>query len=119
MQQQTLGAQGVGVEDVALLVGADVHALQKTYVLWLNIYDIVTTGCYTGLQEANPANSPMALRVPRQASGEVLYTCHPEGGMDIVDVKAAGEGTNGEWSFPFGPYQLIIKDGKKYLQVDR
>lgn len=92
---------------------------QKTYVLWLNVWDPKTQTTSAGLQEANPANSPMALRVPRQASGEILYTCHPEGGMDIVDVKADGAGKNGEWSFPFGPYQLIIKDGKKYLQVDR
>lgn len=86
----------------------------KTYVLWLNIYD--SGDYYAGLMEATPVNSPLALQVPRQASGEKTYTCHPEGGMDIVDVQA-DERTTGRWSFPFGPYQLLIQDGKKYLIV--
>lgn len=91
----------------------------KTYVLWLNIHDTSLQYHYAGLMEATPVNSPLALRVPREASGETIYTCHPEGGMDIVEVEADGEGrmTKGIWSFPFGPYRLIIQDGKKYLML--
>lgn len=90
---------------------------QKTYVFWLNVY--ASGNIYAGLLDANLGPSPVALRVPRRGSGEMFYTSHPERGLDIEEVEIRNGGARGRWMFPFGPYKLIIQDGKKYLETGK
>jgi len=92
----------------------------KNYIFWLNVLDISqgtgTMVTYAGLLEATPVNSPMALLPVKQAPQGATYTCHPETPMDIDTVPAAR--SNGESVvMHFGAYDLIIKDGRKYLKM--
>ncbi len=46
-----------------------------------------------------------------------IYTCHPEYGMDVEFVNEGMKELTGEWIIPFGNYELIIREGKKYLRL--
>ena len=89
----------------------------KTYVLWLNIIYNDREGIfYAGLMKGNASGgSPMVLvEVPSEGI-EPIVTCHPGETQGIDEVPT--EETKGEFIIPFGPYDLIIKDGKKYLRI--
>jgi len=75
----------------------------KNYVLWLNVYN--SGDVYTGLLQANPANSPLVLRLP-STTDEPLFTCHPESGMGFVDAKAGVQGTK------------TIRNGRLFIERD-
>ena len=51
---------------------------------------------------------------------EPLYlTCYTNVPYDVVMVNGlTDEGMNGEWVFPFGNYELVIKNGKKELRLN-
>ena len=89
----------------------------KTYVLWLNIiYNDREVSFYAGLMKGNVSGgSPMVLvNVPNEDIDPIV-TCHPGETQGIDEVTT--ERANGEYRMPFGPYDLIIKDGKKYLRI--
>ena len=46
-----------------------------------------------------------------------VYTCHPEYGMDFELINEGIGELEGEWTIPFGNYELIIKNGQKYLKL--
>lgn len=86
----------------------------KKYVLWLNVYDTRTEEFYAGLQPTSDLNSPMALMFPNSAPNELTFTSHPESGYGIqivTDEKQA------DYILQIGNYRLIIKDGKKTMQL--
>lgn len=77
----------------------------KNYVLWLNVYDAKTYDYYTGLLQANPANSPLVLRLP-STQEEPAYTCHPENGMGIVETRSEEHGAK------------VIRNGQLLIERD-
>lgn len=86
----------------------------KNYVLWLNCWDSYAA-IYAGLQQTSTPLSqvPTVLQIPRN-SHEQAYTCHPECGVGIEEVKEDGQ--KGAWILHLGNYKLHIKDGKKYIE---
>lgn len=86
---------------------------KKNYVLWLNIQDLNTGTYYAGLLAAEPQNSPLKLVCPA-TQNEMVYTCHPESGMGFDKVQ---ENHKNEYIFPFGNYDLIIRNGEKELRL--
>jgi hypothetical protein len=85
----------------------------KNYILWLNIEDSHTRDFYAGLFPANPMNSPLKLAFPASEK-EPVYTCHPESGMGFERTL---ETIKNEYIFPFGIYDLIIRNGEKELRL--
>ena len=85
----------------------------NNYILWLNLMDGFGEEFYAGLYAAQPKNSPMKLAYPAQGN-ETVYTCHPEFGMGF---ERNSEKQNNEYVFPFGCYELIIRNGEKELRM--
>ena len=85
----------------------------KKYVLWLNVWDGGST--YAGLQIVNNLASPMALMPAEPSMEEPAFTCHPECGMGVEEVR--GERVKGERVVRFGIYELHIVDGHKRLVI--
>ena len=85
----------------------------KNYVLWLNVQDGEGGNMHVGLVAANPQNSPMKLAYPA-SENEQIFTCHPEFGMGFDDPL---ETNKNEYIFPFGSYDLIIRNGEKELRL--
>lgn len=85
----------------------------KNYVLWLNVQDGEGGNMHVGLVAANPQNSPMKLAYPA-SENEQVYTCHPEFGMGFDNPL---ETNKNEYIFPFGSYDLIIRNGEKELRL--
>ena len=85
----------------------------KNYVLWLNVKDGEGGNLHVGLVAANPQNSPMKLAYPA-SENEQVYTCHPEFGMGFDNPL---EMNKNEYIFPFGSYDLIIRNGEKELRL--
>lgn len=85
----------------------------KNYILWLNIADSHTGDYHAGLFPANPLNSPLKLAFPASEE-EQVYTCHPESGMGFERTL---ETIKNEYIFPFGNYDLIIRNGEKELRL--
>ena len=93
----------------------------KSYVLWLNIMEQINNEIYVyaGLMKGNvTGGSPMALLEAPIEGCEPMVTCHPGETQGIEEVMS--EGMNElmhEWRIPLGNYELIIKDGKKYIKL--
>lgn len=86
----------------------------EPYVLWPYLTDGHGDYIGAGLVAANPSSaSHVHLQIP-VTSEEPAYTCYPQYGLGIENVEI--ERTN-ECIIPFGVYNLIIKDGKKYLRL--
>jgi hypothetical protein len=85
----------------------------KNYILWLNITDGGGGNSHAGLFPANPLNSPLKLAFPASEK-EPVYTCHPESGMGFERTL---ETIKNEYIFPFGIYDLIIRNGEKELRL--
>ena len=91
----------------------------KNYVLWPNIpYQGHVEILYAGLFAADPGESPMGL-LPIYEKEAPVYTCHPEWRVGIEEVEdAAGKDIKKERVvMHVGGYQLVIKNGKKYLVI--
>jgi hypothetical protein len=91
----------------------------KNYVLWPNILNIYNESeFYAGLVAAEPGESPMGL-LPIYEKEAPVYTCHPEWRVGIEEVEdAAGKDIKKERVvMHVGGYQLVIKNGKKYLVI--
>ena len=85
----------------------------NTYVLWLNILDSHEE-FYAGLLKATPMSSPMRLLSTLVPARLLVYTCHPEaqGFEEVQEFKSSNvQGV----LMHFGNYDLMIKDGQKYL----
>ena len=86
----------------------------KTYILWLNVLDSTPKGgTYAGLFNAEPMNSPMRLLKPLYSSEET-WTCHPESKLPVDNVQTDPQT---EYTMPFGPFRLVIRNGQKYIQL--
>lgn len=83
----------------------------KPYILWLNIWHSHEY-FYAGLLQAEPGPSPMALMTAPMSCGQPTYTCHPDT-EDVEQVSAPSR----TYSVPFGPFELIINNGKKELRI--
>lgn len=89
----------------------------RNYVLWLNIMSGDGSEFYAGLKQAIPNNSPLALLLPQLEDNNPLITCHPESPQSIEEVTSDGLQVTGERVLMrFGNYDLMIKDGQKYLR---
>ena len=86
----------------------------KKYVLWLNVWDTGTGDTYAGLQVTNNLTSPMALMIPNSSPEEPTFTCHPESGYGIQFVP---DEKRADYILQIGNYRLMIKDGKKMMQL--
>ncbi|MBR0195427.1 MAG: hypothetical protein IJQ32_04235 [Paludibacteraceae bacterium] len=87
----------------------------KKYVLWHHIPDLRTHEYYAGLFQADElSGAPVALCMPG-VEKDPVYSCYPEGEMGLDQVEGERIKVKGEWVFPFGPYDLMIENGKKYL----
>lgn len=85
----------------------------KNYVLWVDMRDGYGENPQTVLVAANPLNSPLKLAFPASEK-EQVYTCHPEFGMGFDNPL---EMNKNEYIFPFGSYDLIIRNGEKELRL--
>lgn len=80
----------------------------KTYVLWLDI----VKGCARLMEGTIEGGSPMALMNEPASWGMPSYTCHPDA-QDLEETAAESH----TCTVPFGPYELIIRNGKKELRI--
>lgn len=85
----------------------------KNYVLWVDMRDGYGENPQTVLVAANPLSSPLKLAFPASEK-EQVYTCHPEFGMGFDNPL---EMNKNEYIFPFGSYDLIIRNGEKELRL--
>ena len=92
-------------------VGANIYML-KPYILASDNETFVTK-----LMLVNDISQAQTALLYAEWEEPNIYTCHPEYGMD-VELKNEGmkELTN-EWTIPFGNYELVIHNGKKYLRL--
>ena len=86
----------------------------KTYVLWLNNLDS-RDELYAGLLKASPMSSPMRLQSTLVPARLVVYSCHPEA-QGMEEVQEFKSSKVQEVLMHFGNYDLMIKDGQKYLR---
>lgn len=93
----------------------------KAYMLWpdyLKSEHGEYEQCAALIPVSNVSSAPTVLLSIEPVLDEPWYTCYPEA-QGVEEVN--GEWTNGErtneWRIPFGQYELIIKDGKKYLRL--
>ena len=90
----------------------------KKYILWPDYLKDMGHGEYVECAALIPtgdiSKTSTMLLSAEPVLEEPLYSCYPEAqGLDEVTTERA----NGEYRMPFGPYDLIIKDGKKYLRI--
>ena len=87
----------------------------KTYILWPDMLD-EATGTYGAqlIEGNNLTETPTVLLATDET---ITMTCYPEIGFDIETVNGDERTAKGEWIIPLGNYRLIIKDGKKQLEV--
>ena len=87
----------------------------KTYILWPDMLD-EATGTFTAqlIETNNLTETPTVLLATDET---ITMTCYPEIGFDIETVNGDERTAKGEWIIPLGNYRLIIKDGKKQLEV--
>ena len=90
---------------------------KKKYVLWHRIMDIIKKEYYAGLFQVDTiVGGPVSLCPPSEVK-EPVYSCYPEAVRGLEEVNYEWKMGNGKWIFPFGSYDLIIQDGKKYLKL--
>ena len=94
------------------------EANNKKYILWPNYLKDMGHGVYEECAALIPtgdiSKTSTVLISTEPVMEEPLYSCYPEAqGLDEVTTERA----KGEYRMPFGPYDLIIKDGKKYLRI--
>ena len=92
---------------------ADING--KRYVLWLNLSDDNYYTYYVGLFQTESLGGS-ALRLLPANMEAPRYTCHPEA-QGIEEVTDDVLTVTGEWIIPFGNYELVIRDGQKYLRL--
>lgn len=87
----------------------------KTYILWPdNFYE--QDGTYGAkLMPANDLSVTPTMLIRQDES--VTYTCYPEIGFGVETIRDERLEVCGEWYVPLGNYRLVIKDGKKQLEV--
>lgn len=91
---------------------------KDTYVLWLNILDSYGN-TYAGLIKAQPASSPMSLMVAKEKPQEV-YTCYPDAESAVGNVQPDSPAwQQDDLILPFGNYRLHVRNGHKYLQLEK
>ena len=93
----------------------------KKYILWPNYLKDMGHGDYaecTALIATNDlSKTSTVLLSTESAMEEPLYSCYPEAqGVEEVTSEGVNELTN-EWVIPFGQYDLVIKNGKKYMRI--
>lgn len=88
-----------------------------TYILWLNIFDSQDANEYAGLMKATPGASPMSLLVAKEKPMEA-YTCYPESELGIDEVQR-DDMPDFEYVLPLGNYHLRVRNGHKYLQLEK
>lgn len=94
----------------------------KKYILWPNYLKDMGHGEYvecTALIATNDLSKTSTMLLSTEpVMEEPLYSCYPEA-QGVEEVN--GEWTNGErtneWVIPFGQYDLVIKNGKKFLKL--
>ena len=84
----------------------------KTYVLWLEIFDSQENSTYAGLIQAEPSKSPMRL-LKALAKDSIIYSNYPD---DPLGIEATRPDMPAR-TLRFGNYELRIENGKKHLRV--
>jgi len=86
----------------------------RTYVLWPDKLQGNASEYNAQLMiGSNMEQTPTALLSTEPLMEEPVWTCYPQYGLGIDEMNAP----KGEWSIPFGVYELIIKNGQKYLRL--
>ena len=93
----------------------------KNYILWPNYLKDMGHGDYAecaALMATNDlSKTSTVLLSTESAMEEPLYSCFPEAqGVEEVTSEGVNELTN-EWVIPFGNYEILIKNGQKYLRI--
>ena len=87
----------------------------KTYILWPDrLYNDYSTYGAKLVHVSDVTETPTVLLT---ADETVTMTCYPEIGFDTETVNGEERTEKSEWMIPFGNYRLVIKDGKKRLEV--
>ena len=87
------------------------------YALWLNIMDGNGENSHAGLLKVKSlASSPMRLQPTLVPMPEEIYTCHPEAQGIEITPDDADDLTGERVLMHVGPFDLILKNGKKYLK---
>lgn len=90
----------------------------KYYVLWHRIEDITKQDYYAGFYPVETlTGGPVSLCLPGEET-EPIYSCYPEAVRGLEEVNGEWKIGNGKWRIPFGAYDLIIENGRKYLKLN-
>lgn len=66
------------------------------------------------VKTSNISDTPTALLLQDET---ITMTCYPEIGYDLETISDDRLPISGEWYIPLGNYRLVIKDGKKQLEL--
>lgn len=87
----------------------------KTYILWPdNFYEQDGTYGAKLIQTNDLSVTPTVLQQQEQT---ITMTCYPEIGFGMETIPDERLEISEEWYIPLGNYRLVIKDGKKQLEV--
>lgn len=92
----------------------------STYVLWQSFAASIDDEPKTKLVLTNDLSvSPTVLYDLSSMPEEPVYTCYPAYGLGLEQSKEVGpkKAIQGIYRFPFGPYDLIIENGVKGLEI--
>ena len=91
----------------------------KIYALMPKLYDGTGNYEYAGLVKTNESalSGATTALLPLEEANRAIYTCHPEVGLGIDIVEEKGEELEADGVIYIGNYQLIIRNGKKYIRL--
>ena len=91
---------------------------KKTYILWpdylRHISQTENIYCAALLQTEYLSSAPTVLIYADALLEDPVFTCHPEKGLGVENTLAPSET---EYVIPIGNYRLIIRNGKKAMQI--
>lgn len=89
----------------------------KVYMLLPNKYNEKKQQFVTTLVYASNIVGIETVLLQTEGAFDVNITCYPEVGLGVELTNEGMKELTNEWVIPFGNYELIIKDGKKYLRL--
>ena len=87
----------------------------KVYMLYPNILKEPEQVYMTGLHEVNDITIAETALLQTDHVSDVRLTCYPQVPFGVENVQDAR--INGEWVISFGNYELVIRNGNKYLRL--
>ncbi len=89
----------------------------KVYMLFPGKWNEKTNQYVTCLYQTKNIEGTETVLLQTEGAFDVNITCYPEVGLGVELTNEGMKELTNEWVIPFGNYELIIKDGKKYLRL--